>query len=144
MNRRVNMPHEAFFKKELVKELRNVANLMKMEKDPEKKIYYFSAAYGITSRTLRYAFSRDVLLADLVLNVSCNTILKRFQRIRAGEGIIPLDETIFDCLVQGLKDLADAFESDAPLLEPLELITAAMFSATGPGHYLREKGELTL
>jgi hypothetical protein len=138
------MQHEAFFKKELVKELRNVANLMKNEKNPEKKIYYFSAAYGITSRTFRYAFSRDVLLADLVLNTSYHSLLERFQRVRSGEQTVPLDEKVFDSIVQGLKDLSDAFENDTSILEPLELITTAMFSTTGPGHYLREKGDLTL
>lgn len=138
------MQHEAFFKKELVKELRNVANLMKNEKNPEKKIYYFSAAYGITSRTFRYAFSRDVLLADLILNTSYHSLLERFQRVRSGEQTVPLDEKVFDSIVQGLKDLADAFENDTSILEPLEIITTAMFSTTGPGNYLREKGDLTL
>jgi hypothetical protein len=138
------MQHEAFFKKELVKELRNVANLMKNEKNPEKKIYYFSAAYGITSRTFRYAFSRDVLLTDLVLNTSYHSLLERFQRVRSGEQTVSLDEKVFDSIVEGLKELADAFENDTSILEPLELITAAMFSTTGPGNYLREKGDLTL
>jgi hypothetical protein len=51
------MFQQEFFKKELVKELRLVEVLMKREENIEKKIYYFSAAYGITSRTYRYAFS---------------------------------------------------------------------------------------
>ncbi|MDO8871193.1 MAG: hypothetical protein Q7V05_00470 [Methanoregula sp.] len=138
------MQHEAFFKKELVKELRHVANLIKNEKSPEKKIYYFSAAYGITSRTFRYAFSRDVLLADLVLNTSYHSLLERFSRVRSGEITVPIDEKVFESIVEGLKALSDAFEKDISILEPLELIVTASFCTTGPGNYLREKGELTL
>ncbi|HPY60637.1 MAG: hypothetical protein WC164_03525 [Patescibacteria group bacterium] len=138
------MQHKTFFKKELVNELRFVANLMKKEKSVEKKIYYFSAAYGITSRTLRYAFSRDVLLADLVLNTSYHSLFDRYQRAKSGDNTVPFDEKIFDNIVEGLKDLANAFESDTSIQEPLELIVASSFSATGPGNYLREKGDLTL
>lgn len=138
------MQHEAFFKKELVKELRYVANLMKKEKSIEKKIYYFSAAYGITSRTFRFAFSRDVLLADLVLNTSYHSLFDRYQRSRSGEGTVPFDDKIFESIIEGLKGLADAFEGNLSILEPLELIVTAAFSTTGPGNYLREKGQLTL
>jgi len=45
------MSQKEFFKKELIKELRLVEALMKKEEDLDKKIYYFSAAYGITNRT---------------------------------------------------------------------------------------------
>jgi len=138
------MQHEAFFTKELVKELRNVANLIKKENNPEKKIYYYSAGYGITSRTFRYAFSRKVLLADLVLNTSYHSLQERFQRARSGDTTVPIDEKVFDSIVEGLKTLADAFEKDTSILEPLELIVAASFSVTGPGNYLREKGALIL
>ncbi len=138
------MQHEAYFKKELVKELRNIANLINKEKNIEKKIYYFSAAYGITSRTFRYAFSRDILLADLVLNTSYHSLSDRFQRARSGDTTVPCDEKVFESLVDGLKGLADAFEGNLSILEPLKLIATASFSITGPGNYLREKGELTL
>lgn len=50
------MPHEDFFRRELVQELRRVENLMRRESSIEKKVYYFSAAYGVTSRTFRYSF----------------------------------------------------------------------------------------
>ena len=43
---------------------------MKKEEDAERKIYLFSAAYGIMGRSYRYDFSRDVLLAEVVLNQS--------------------------------------------------------------------------
>lgn len=135
---------EAFFKNELVKELRNVARLFKHEKDIQKKSYYFSAAYGITSRTFRYSFSRQVLLSDLVLNVSYHGLKDRLERMEKGDTTVKIDEKVLEALYEGLITLADAFESDNPVQDALGLILAASYSIGGPGNYLREKGLLTL
>jgi hypothetical protein len=136
---------EIFFKEELVKELREVARLMKSAKNPEKKIYYFSAAYGITSRTYRYSFSRDVLLADFVLNSSYQALMQRFKMMQAGDNNVVLDEKIFNALHKGLLMLADAFEEAKPQTqEALEQILTASFVSSGPGNYLREKGAVIL
>jgi len=135
---------EAFFRKELVKELRTIARLMKDEKNPEKKIYYFSAAYGITNRTYRYVFSGGVLLADLVLTTSYTSLLTRFQQIKSGDTTVSIDEKVFETLYEGLRSLANAFEEGTPIQGPLELILTASFSVSGPGNYLKEKGMFTL
>ena len=68
------MQHDDFFRRELVQELRRVENLIRHESSVEKKIYYFSAAYGITSRTFRYSFTKDFLLADFVLQGAYNLL----------------------------------------------------------------------
>ncbi|MCD4809652.1 MAG: hypothetical protein K8R17_07115 [Methanosarcinales archaeon] len=138
------MSQKEFFKKELIKELRLVEALMKKEEDLDKKIYYFSAAYGITNRTYRYSFSKDVLLADLVLNNGYQTLLDRAQRIKAGDRSVLLEEIHFKKIEEGLRQLADAFEKDESILEPLENILTAVFSTSGAGNYIRGKGLLKL
>jgi hypothetical protein len=141
----MTIKRESFFRKELVKELREVARLMKTTKDPEKKIYYFSGAYGITSRTFRYSFSRDVLLADFVLNTSYHLLMQRLKMLKAGDKTVALDDKIFNELHKGLLMLADAFEEDNPKTqEALEHILTASYVSTGPGNYLREKGAATI
>jgi len=138
------MSQDDFFRKELVAELRRVELMMRMEERVEKKIYYFSAAYGITSRTLRYSFTEDYLLADFVLNTSYNGLLERFKRIRSGDTTVELKPVHFGRIQDGLKMLADAFESKTSILVPLEEILKAMYATTGPGNYLFEKGLLKL
>jgi hypothetical protein len=130
---------ELFFKKELAKEIRNVSRLMKDETNAEKKLYYFSAAYGVAGRTYRYAFTKNVLLAELVLQTSYSSIMDRIMRIKSGDVTVPLDEKVFETIVDGLKKLADAIETDAPIQEALEIILTASFSTSGPGYYLMEK-----
>lgn len=117
---------------------------MRKEGSIEKKIYYFSAAYGITNRTLRYTFTDDYLMADFVLNTCYNGLMDRFKRIRSGDTTVPLEPQHFDRIQDGLRMLADAFASDESILRPLEAILTATFATSGPGNYLREKGELTL
>jgi len=78
---------EEFFRKELVEELRRVETLIRQAPTLEKKAYYFSAAYGITNRTYRYSFSKDVLVADLLLQGVYNMIMERINAIRSGNQI---------------------------------------------------------
>ncbi|MGP8321125.1 MAG: hypothetical protein ACT6FE_02195 [Methanosarcinaceae archaeon] len=133
-----------FFKKELVKEFRLVEILMKKEENADRKIYYFSAAYGITSRSYRYSFSKDVLLADLVLNAAYQALLDRSQRTKSGDITVLIEPIHFEKIEDGLRLLADAFENNESILEPLENILTSSFSTSGAGNYLREKGLLKL
>lgn len=138
------MPQNVFFKKELVKELKLIEALMKREENIERKVYLFSAAYGITSRTYRYQFSKDVLLADLVLNTGYQALMDRLQRLKSGDTTVKLEEIHFKKIEDGLRDLANAFENGESVLEALETILTATFSTSGAGNYLREKGMLKL
>ena len=101
------MQHDDFFRRELAAELRRVENLMRRESSVEKKIYYFSAAYGITSRTFRYSFTKDYLLADFVLQGAYNLLTDRLNRLKAGDKTVPLDDILFEEICDGLKLLAD-------------------------------------
>ena len=135
---------EDLFKKELVEELRRVETLVRQAPSIEKKIYYFSAAYGITNRTYRYSFSKDVLVADLLLNLVYNMMMERLSALRSGDQNVLPDQVIFEKICDGLRDLANFFESGESIFGPLKDIVTAGFSVTGAGNYLREKGELKL
>lgn len=138
------MQHDDFFRRELVQELRRVENLMRRESSVEKKIYYFSAAYGITSRTFRYSFSNDILLADFVLQGAYNLLKDRLNRLKTGDKTVQLDEIIIERICDGLKLLADRIESKDNLQNALETILSAAYVTTGPGNYLREKNDINL
>ena len=105
-------PREEFFKREMVEELRRVEALMRKEPSVEKKIYYFSGAYGITNRTYRYVFSREVLIADIILQNTYNMLKERLQLIKSGDRNVTPEEVIFYKICDGLRDLANSFESE--------------------------------
>lgn len=135
---------EKYFRKELVKELRLVEKKIKKAQDLETKNYFFSAAYGITGRTYRYSFSGDVLLADFVLQTTYGLIETRIERMKAGDPTVEITKKHFENIRKGLRMLADNFEQNENIQEALELILTTVYSTTGPGNYLREKGLLRL
>ncbi len=61
---------EQYVKDELVKELRNVSRKMREEADPSKKVFFYSAAYGIVDRSMRYSFGKELLITNTILNSS--------------------------------------------------------------------------
>lgn len=138
------MQREEYFKEELVKELRRVGDFVRNEPSLEKKVYYFSAAYGITSRTLRYSFSKDVLLTDFVLTQVYHLLNERLATLKKGDHNILLDNNNLDKLSDELINLAAKIESNEDIFGPLKNIITIGFSVTGPGNYLREKGDLKL
>jgi hypothetical protein len=133
-----------FFEKEIIKELRLVEAMMKKEENIERKNYLFSAAFGIMSRSYRYEFSRDVLLSELVLNQSYTLIADWIIRLKSNDQAVKFDPVIFERIEEGLKLLADCFEDEKSILEPIELILTTAYSTSGSGNYLREKGMIEL
>lgn len=138
------MTQKRFFEKETVKELRLIEVMMKKEENIERKIYLFSGAYGVMGRSYRYEFSKDALLAELVLNNSYTVLTDRLNRLKSGDTTVKFETIHFEKIEEGLRSLADCIESEKSILEPLELILTISFSTSGPGNYLREKGMLKL
>lgn len=135
---------EDFFRNELVKELRLVEAKMREEPTLERKIYYFSAAFGITGRTYKYVFSKDVLLADMVMQNVYNMLNEHLSRLKSGDKNCLPNPVVFELICDGIRDLANSFESGDNIIVPLENIATAGFSTTGAGNYLLEKGLITL
>ena len=118
--------------------------MMRKEPNVEKKMYYFSAAHGITSRTYRYSFSKDVLLADFVLQACHQTINGCIHRLKSGDQTVVFDDKLFDKLGDSLKLLILKLESEESIQEPLEDMLTISFSISGPGNYLKEKGMIKI
>lgn len=138
------MSQDKYFRKELAAEIRRVERLIKKEPSFEKKIYYFSAAYGATGRTYRYSFSKDILLTDFVLQTCYNLFIERANRIKTGDQTVAINNSHFEKLCGELKNLADNIESEENLQGTLENLILIAFSTTGPGNYIMEKGDFNL
>jgi hypothetical protein len=144
MSAQAQLEREELFRRELVEELRRVEVMVRQAPSLEKKAYYFSAAYGITNRTYRYSFSKDVLMADLMLNGVYHMIMERIAALKSGDQNVIPDDLFFEKICDGLRDLANCFESEESIFDPLKDIVTAGFSLTGAGNYLKEKGLLEL
>ncbi len=131
---------EQFVKVELIKELKNVSKKMKDETDPAKKIFYYSAAYGVVDRSMRYSFSKDLLLAQTILQVSYTAYTERLRAVSTGDRVIPLTMQQLDRTAELVGDLAEAFKKDGDVVEVLENIMVLSYMTSGPGYYLQTNG----
>lgn len=127
-------------KKELAEELRNVADKMRHEPSPMKKIYIYSAAYGIVDRTMRYDFSKDLLLAFTVLNVTYNSLGERAKALQSGDQNVPLTIEQLNKAADLVDDLGGAFQNDDDIDGILKDIALLAYRSTGPGHYMDLNG----
>lgn len=127
-------------REELVNELRFAAKKTSEEPDIRRKIFFYSAAYGVARRVLNSAYDPQILCAEFILEVSYNTINARSQAIYQGDTNIPFIEGFFDKLVGCLEELATRIENDEEIYKTLEKIIALTHTTTGNGYYLYVKG----
>ena len=134
----LNIPKE--LRGELIKELRFIAKKIIEESDLRRKIYFYSAAYGMTRRVLNFTYDPQINFAEFVLEVTYNTINNRVQSIIQGDATIPLIDGFFDRLATYLEELALKIERDEDIYKTLEKIVALAHVTTGNGYYLFTKG----
>ena len=138
------MQLEKIYKDELIKELRFIAKKINEEPNLEKKIFFFSATYGVTSRIMKMSFQRELLLSDFIFTQTHQLMAERFNQIKKGETVIPMEEHVFKKIAIKIAQMADRIEKNEPFYDIIELILTIGFSLNGPGHYLSLKGQLTL
>lgn len=128
-------------RKEFVKELRYVSQKILEEEDVRKKIFYYSAAYGIARRLVNLQYDPQVNFMELILEVSYNTIKARIETIVGGrDSTIPLVEGFFDKLAENVNELASKVEKDEDAYGALEKIATLTHVTTGNGYYIYTKG----
>ena len=121
----------------LVKELENVAKLMKEEPDLRKKLYYFTAAFGIADRTVRVRYDRELALVVQVLQNTYNQFMARFTAIGQGDRVIPLDAKMIDDLADLTEYLAKSILKDQKeTYYLLQKFNELAYYTTGPGYYV--------
>jgi len=140
------MDRKEFFHQEMIDEFKAISELIAGEEKLDRKLYYFSAAYGMTQRTLRNDFSKDILLMDLVLSNTYNHLVQRLNMLKNRDMIVHPDilqkasKVVFDQFEQLIVKL----EKKEPYHEQLENILSAVFVTTGSGNYLFERGMIKL
>ena len=125
----------------VVKELRLIADKMKKTEDVQKKMYWFSGAFGIIQRVYNFEFNPTLVFVYQVLNLSYMTINSRVNSLISGsERIIPIPDRFFINLENNLELLANEIESEnvQGIYKTLENLALLAFITTGNGYYLYE------
>jgi hypothetical protein len=120
----------------LIEELLNISKNMKSTPDFHKKMFHYSAAYGICDRTLRLNYDRELLMVAMVLQHSYNMIIARGQALGHDELTIPLNPDDINHLADLVEKLAIAIRNDVATQQILERINEIAYKTTGAGYYL--------
>lgn len=128
-------------KKKLIDEIRFVIGQMKQQEDPETKLYYFSAIFGIMPRIFNIDFNEDLIFAHFIISSTHNNIN---QRIKNPDKVIKLPDELFDRLLAITEELLVAIEKDQNLYDVLKKFTLLGYVTIGNGYYLYKKGMLKI
>jgi len=128
-------------KERLLSEFDFVIKKMTEEPDPLKKLYFFSATYGVVERVMRYCPSDDLSIAHTILSLCYNTLNDRVTRVRGGDVVVPLPQDWSEQLVQHVRKFKKSIEDNSSIYPALEGIIHLAYSATGPGFYTKEYNE---
>lgn len=133
------------FKKIIVDEFEYIVGKMRAEPDPRKKLFLFSASYGVIQRILNIEFDQSLVLIHFILNGTYTAINARISAIsqQADVGVeIPHD--LFTKLEDETEKLGKAIDRNTDPSDILRAMALMAYSTTGNGSYLYQKGVLKL
>ena len=128
-------------KKVIIDEIEYALKNMKDETDEKKKIYYFSATYGIFQRIFNIEYDDDLVFIHFILNSTCNSINARLQ---IPDSVIKIPENLFSSLEKATEELLDALKNNRNVYEQLKKFVLLGYVTAGNGYYLYKKGLLKI
>jgi len=133
------MKLSAGMKKQLVEEIRFVADQMKKTEFVDQKLYLFTAVWGMAQRMINFEYDPELTFAYQVLKLAYDQINLRINAIKAGDKLIPLSENLFPQIEATLDEMAKKIEKGSNIYAELQTILNLSYSTTGNGHYLSIK-----
>jgi hypothetical protein len=128
-------------RKTLAKELRYCADKMSKEKSLARKIFFFSNAEEAVDSVIDFEYDPQLVLIQLVLDVSTATIAYRVELIEKGEDTsVELIEGLFDKLNASLYELSMCIEQDQDTYKIVERIAELAHATTDRGYFIYTKG----
>lgn len=128
-------------KKKIIEEIKFAIGQMKENPNPEIKLYYFSAVYGVMPRVFNFEFDKDLVFAHFILSSVYNNIN---QRLKSTDSVVMLPQNIFERLTELTEKLLNALEKNEDICEILKNFTMLGYVTTGNGYYLYKKGILKI
>ncbi|MFZ3168198.1 MAG: hypothetical protein WA130_11335 [Candidatus Methanoperedens sp.] len=124
----------------LADEIKIVRTKIDQENDPRKKIFYYSALYGMTRRIFNFEFDPQLQFIDYILNTTHNTMLTRIAALIGGDTSIPVTNDFFINLNKCLEQLEGRIRTNEDTYDILEKIVNLTSTIDGNGYFLVQKG----
>jgi hypothetical protein len=127
-------------KKALIEEIDFAAKKMEEEKDASIKLYYFSAIFGALNRILNSEFNEDILFSHFVFRAAYDSFQVRLAQIKNNDATVPLYEAHFNGLISLSREYAKKMKKGIDATDVLKKMAVLIYSTTGNGFYLLQRG----
>ncbi len=124
----------------LANEIKVARGKMEEERDQLRKIFFYSAIFGATTRTMNAAYDSHLQFIDYVLETSYLLLNQRVQAIRGGDNTVRVSNEFFQQLSNYLGELEKRIRNDKEAFDILQKISNLTFETSGNGYYLKETG----
>jgi len=128
----------------LTKDIEFAANRMITEPSHDRKLYFFSAIYGMTNRVLNLSYDPHLAFIDFVLTSVYSLVAPNILAARAGQVSWTVPADFWERLGRFTLELNQTIRDDKDAFEVLQKIADLAYVTTGNGHYLLQKGNLQL
>ena len=118
---------------------------MRSEPNPLKKLFFYSATYGVLPRIFNIEYDPMLIHMHLILQTSFGTINHKVQEIVRGvEQVIEIPSQFFEKLEDTLERMSEKINKNEEFYDDLVAITNLTYAFVGNGQYLYQKGILEL
>lgn len=124
-------------KNDLIKEFEFILKSINDEPDIKRKLYYFSALRGALERVTKYYYNRELLITQLIADISYQVLNDRIIHLQTGDTNVPLSGDVFEKLKVAISELKQAIENNQTTYPALETMFEVAYTASGPGFYTR-------
>ena len=140
-------PQETIMKDEyktlVINETEFILQKMTESSTIDEKIYYFSGLQGVLNRVMNIEFTEGLLLAFFVTKEVHQAFHQKLISLKQGDAIKLSDQQVVR-LIEITKEFLAATKNDDNIDEVLRKYVVLLYSTTGNGHYLMQKGMLKL
>jgi hypothetical protein len=132
-------------KKTLVEEIAFSIKKMEETKEAQVLLYFFSAIPGMFQRIYNIEYDSDIVFAHYILKATHETFIQRLKASQPGGDIaIIIKDDQFERLISLSKELLRNIKKDNDIDEVMKKFVILLYSTTGNGNYLMEKGWLKI
>jgi hypothetical protein len=132
-------------KKLLVEEMTFAIKKMEETKEATILLYYFSAIPGIFQRIYNIEYDSQFVFAHFILKATHESFIQRLKASQpGGDNSVVINDDQFERLISLSKELLRNIKKDNDTDEVLKKFVILLYSTTGNGYYLMEKGCLKI
>ena len=133
------------YKKIIVEEITFAIKKMEETKEAQVLLYYFSAIPSMFQRIYNIEYDSDIVFAHYILKATHENFIQRLKDSQQGGDIaILIRDDQLERLISLSKELLRNIKKDNDIGEVLKKFVTLLYSTTGNGNYLMEKGWLKI